>query len=118
MTLPLSPPILRAAYEYLRTTPPFNRWSLPEGGEVEFLVIKTRDRYADHCLYTETGKHVIRVSSGVIGYSASLIAAMAHEMVHAKQAVAKTETRAQHNAEFHRLAKLVCKYHGFDPKTF
>ena len=41
---------------------------------------------------------------------------MAHEMVHAK--CDAEGVRAEHGAEFKRRAALVCKYHGFDPKTF
>lgn len=43
---------------------------------------------------------------------------MAHEMIHLHQHLRKTETRAQHNAEFKRLAAQVCAQHIFDPKSF
>ncbi len=119
MSLPLTPEILEAAYEFLRNTPPFKGWKLPVGDEVEFTVTLLRDREGDHTTYRGTSDHVIRVSSNKIGHTASLVVVMAHEMIHAKQAVAKTFTaNAEHNAEFRRLAKSVCKLHGFDPKTF
>lgn len=117
MTLPLTPQMLRAAYEYLRTTPPFNRWRLPHGEEVEFCVIRSPLVWGDHTTYKETDKHVIRVSSSVVGYTQSLMTAMAHEMIHARQAVTKTATRAEHNKEWFALRRQVCKYHGFDPKN-
>jgi predicted metal-dependent hydrolase len=44
---------------------------------------------------------------------------MAHEMIHLKQGISKTETpNAVHNAEFWRIAKSVCKRFGWDEKTF
>lgn len=30
--------MLEGAYEYLRTTPPFRRWKLPPGADIEFHV--------------------------------------------------------------------------------
>jgi hypothetical protein len=119
LSLPLTPEILEAAYEFLRCTPPFKGWKLPQGEEVEFVVSRLQDREGDHTTYRGTSDHVIRVSSKRIGHTTSLVVVMAHEMIHAKQAVAKTFTaNAEHNAEFRRLATNVCKLHGFDPKTF
>ena len=44
---------------------------------------------------------------------------MAHEMIHMRQRLTKTETKgAEHNAEFHQLAKLVCRRLGFDLGQF
>lgn len=44
---------------------------------------------------------------------------MAHEMVHVKQRVARTETNGvEHNAEFRRLGKRVCARYGWDFKQF
>lgn len=119
MTLPLTPRILAGAYEYLRTTPPFLRWKLPPAEEVEFHVLQTKLLEADHTVYERTDEHVIRVSAGKIGFTSNLMPAMAHEMIHARQVISKTETpNTTHNAEFHRLAKLVCRYHGWDYKLF
>ena len=119
MSLPLTPQILEAAYEFLRACPPFNRWKLPPGEEVEFSVIRLKDREGDHTTYKRTDDHIIRVSSKRIGHTHSLIVVMAHEMIHAKQSVTKTTTRgSMHNPEFRRLAASVCRTHGFDNKTF
>ena len=119
MSLPLTPEILEAAYEFLRATPPFKGWKLPIGEEVEFAVIALRDREGDHTTYIGTTDHVIRVSSKRIGHTHSLIVVMAHEMIHARQAITKKFTSGvEHNADFRRLAATVCKLHGFDPKTF
>ncbi len=118
MSLPLTPEMLAAAYEYLRHTPPFKNWKLPEADEVEFSVTRHRDRFADHTL--DRSQHRIRASSRHIKTTYALLQAVAHEMVHGYQdGIAKTGSRhTAHNAEFVRLSNRVCKLHGFDPKTF
>lgn len=115
MTLHLTPDTLAAAYEYLRTTPPFRGWNLPSADEVEFHVMRSRVKEADHCRYERTAEHIIRVSAGLIKATNDLLAAMAHEMVHAK-INAKPHSgprKISHNAEYLRLARRVCKAHGW-----
>lgn len=117
MSLPLNPEILEQAYEYLRATPPFREWNLPEGEDVTFKV--ARDRTLQGWYRMEGDTHVIAVSSHLIGRTHSLIELMAHEMVHLHQRSANMETRdAQHNAAFLKLAERVARIHGFDPKLF
>ena len=112
----LTPEILEAAYEYLRATPPFARWKLPPGDEVAFRVLVTRDICGQH---RHDGKqHIIDVSTGRHEHTASLMITMAHEMVHLAQALRATETAGDHNREFQRLGRLVCRHHGFDSKEF
>ena len=119
MTLHLTPDILAAAYEYLRATPPFNEWNLPEADEIEFRVMKTRVYSGQHTPYVRSNRHCIDVSISGVGYTDTLIRVMAHEMVHAYQRIVNSETKnAGHNPEFHRLGRRVCKHHGFDPKEF
>jgi predicted SprT family Zn-dependent metalloprotease len=118
MTLRLSPEILRAAYDFLRATPPFKRWKLPPPEFVEFSVNKAADTHGDYVL-SANGTHRIRLSETLIGHTASLMCVMAHEMIHLHQAEAGTlRPKAHHGAEFKRLAARVCKLHGFDPKAF
>ena len=119
MSLPLTPALLRAAYEYLRATPPFRGWGMPTGSAVKFQVLRTKDRHGDHYGFVGQPGHVIRISAGRIGRTHSLMEVMAHEMIHARQQERKTYTaNTQHNAEFHKLAAVVCKVHGFEPKLF
>ena len=116
MTLPLTPHMLEAAYEYLRTTPPFSGWRLPHADAVEFHVIRTPAVCGWH-IAGETP--TIAISTGRIGWTQALMETMAHEMIHLFQARRRSETpRTEHNAEFVRLAARVCDYHGFDPKLF
>ena len=114
MSLPLTPAILRAAYTFLRCTPPFRSWRLPPGDAVKFHVTRHRDREGDHGV--ENGVHILRVSGRVIGHTNSLLIVMAHEMIHMHQEAQKV--RAAHNPEFVRMAHRVCRYHGWDEKIF
>src|SRR3990167_7488256 len=114
MSLPLTPALLEAAYEYLRATPPFRAWHLPPATGVKFVVTKHRDREGDHGV--EGGVDILRVSSNVIGHTNSLLQVIGHEMIHMRQAVQKV--RSNHNADFHRMARRACKYHGWDVKLF
>lgn len=117
MTLPLHPEILAGAYDYLKTTPPFNRWNLPESEDVLFIVTRSKKVMGTHS--TQNGRHVIEVSRFKVGYTGTLMALMAHEIIHLHQNAVGMETKGvEHNAAFDKLAKHVCKYHGFDPHEF
>lgn len=116
MTLPLTPDTLRAAYDFLNTTPPFSKWNLPDGEDVAFKVV--RDPSMRGWYRREDRRHTIGISSRTIGHNASLIGVMAHEMIHLHEANVKACGSGQHSAAFHRWAGQVCKVHGFDPKLF
>jgi hypothetical protein len=115
VSLPLTPIILRGAYEFLLCTPPFRSLKLPGAEWVQFRVTRHRDQEGDH--FVKDGlKHVLRVSSRTIGHTQSLLMVMGHEMLHVHQEV--EGVRSHHNPEFCRLAHRVCRYHGWDPKVF
>jgi hypothetical protein len=120
MTLPLSQETLAAAYDYLRTTPPFNRWNLPDSEDVKFSVGNAMDCFA-HYQWDGT-KHTITASTKAIGHTETLLTAIGHEMVHlhlwANGMESKRSGASFHNAAFRKFALQVCKYHGFDPKAF
>lgn len=117
MTLPLHPETLKAAYEFLVETPPFNKWGLPDSEDIVFQVTRSRKTTGFYSLHN--GKHYIGASRFKIGHTLTLIELIGHEMVHLHQKVACMETKGvEHNAAFHKLAKQVCKYHGFDPHEF
>lgn len=113
----LTPDLLEATYDFLRRTSPFRRWSLPEGGTIEFVVGKTREKMGHYVWHPRKG-YVIMISDARVDHTVTLLTTMAHEMIHLYQAKRGTETRAAHNAEFRRLAKIVCRHHGFDPLEF
>jgi hypothetical protein len=117
MTLPLTAEILEACYEFLRTTPPFRSWHLPESEDVKFQIVRDRKTAGWHKM--DNRKHIIGISRGAIGRTHSLVEVMAHEMCHAHQRETNMETKnAEHNAAFKKLAERVCKIHGFDPLLF
>ena len=118
MTLPLTPHVLAAAYEYLRATTPFKSWKLPPADEVEFGVTQHRDRDGDHSSYQRTNEHIIRASTYWVKTTDALMQVMAHEMIHVRQQITKSARHGGHNMEFQRLAKRVCKVHGWHPHLF
>lgn len=120
MTLPLTPEMLEACYEFLKTTKPFFSWNMPEGEEVKFTVGRATDCFAHY--QWDGSRHTITVSANAVAYTGTLINAMAHEMIHAHLWATKQELKRSgprhHNAAFKRYAAQVCKIHGFDPKAF
>ena len=114
VTLPLTPALLRATYDFLRQTPPFKNWVLPPGCEVRFRVTRSRTVQGDHLF--EGGVHRVRVSQHKTGSTHTLVELMAHEMVHV--VCDREGVRSEHGGRFRRLANTVCRYHGFDPKLF
>ncbi len=114
----LTPSLLEAAYEFLRVTPPFRAWRMPAGSYVEFKVSKSREALGTYQLHPRSGLHVITISGARISYVSTLMSVMAHEMVHLHQMHHCTTTKSEHNAGFHRLSKIVCRHHGWDPLEF
>ena len=114
MTLRLTPDMLAAGYDFLRTTAPFLRWRLPESDELGFHVVRDMALSADFGV--EQGIPFIRVSEANNGLAATLLATLAHEMIHLRQYL--TGDREHHGPRFKRMAARVCAVHGFDPKTF
>lgn len=114
MSLRLSPASLAAAYEFLRTTTPFRGWRLPPSDEVEFHVIRDPHCFGD-CVIDGTTP-VIRISERKNGHVHTLFATVAHEMIHLRQFLIGDS--ANHNDLFHKLARRVCRSHGYDPQAF
>lgn len=113
MSLMITKSTIIAAYELLRTTPPFLDWKLPDTDGVDFAILRDRTTYGD------CDGETIRVSSGRHGHLSTLLATVAHEMIHLHQMRRKLETpKTEHNADFRRRAARVCRLHGFDPKVF
>jgi hypothetical protein len=116
MSLRLTPEMLEAAYEILRMTLPFKRWKLPHADDVEFHVTRHRDRRGD-CV--DAGHaHIVRISSIEIVSLNDLIETMAHEMVHIQQDRMSSNEKFPHGPLFKRLAKQVCRHHGFEEVDF
>jgi hypothetical protein len=114
MPLRLTPDMLAAGYDFLRETQPFKGWKLPAADEIGFAVIRDPRLFAD--CGVENGVPVIRVSEARNGYTATLLATLAHEMCHLRQF--RLGNSGNHNALFRRLAQAVCRAHGFDIRSF
>jgi len=110
--------ILAGVYDSLRVCPPFRGWRLPPAASIRFVVSKKKDREGEYTRIIGTQTHFISISSARISHFDSLAIVMAHEMIHLHQAIAKLETRGEHNADFRRRAVRVCKVLGFDPRLF
>ena len=108
--LVLTPEVLAAAYNYLRVTPPFNRWKMPLAHNVRFRVTSSPTD-AGYC-----DRGTIGVSRRCIGYTAYLVEIMAHEMIHLH--LDRKNVKKHHVPEFQACAARVCAIHGFDPKRF
>lgn len=118
MSLPLKASHVRAAYEFLCELPPFDRWNLPDSDDLKFRIGKDRHTEAWH---TATGRrprrhHLIVVSELCVGHTMTLLMAVGHEMVHLHHDIIGIPPT--HGAAFQRDAKVICKYHGWDVKTF
>ena len=116
MTLRLTPEILEGAYEFLRATPPFNRWKLPPADEVQFRVMHSREWMGQYTY--AAGEHVIDISSRLVGHTGTLIETMAHEMTHLALQESGQADKSEHGERFERCAARVARLHGFDPKRF
>jgi hypothetical protein len=120
VSLPLNPDTLRAAYNFLNETPPFNKWLLPDGEEVLFRVVRTRHKQAWY--QWDGSRHTITASQGRIAHTGTLLVALSHEIIHLHLEKMGWESTARscdtHNAAFRGFAIQVCKHHGFDPKAF
>ena len=113
-----TPDACAAAYDCLRSFAPFKGWKLPSGEEVEFIVTRDPSKYGAHSHYICRDEHIIEISDACNGHLNTLMFTMAHEMVHLHQKRAKLVTKAEHNADFKRRAKSVCRELGWDEKAF
>jgi hypothetical protein len=115
--LPITPERLGTVYEMLRGWPPFCQWHLPSSSEVTFHVTRTRSPHA--AWWIDGDRHHIQLSERTHSHLPSIIMSMGHEIIHVRQRIAKTETRGvEHNAEFYKLSKRICRIHGFDYGQF
>lgn len=117
MHLPITPQRLAAIYEMLRTWPPFNRWKLPPASSLRFHVSRARGHDAQW--WISGNKHHIETSERRHYHLLTLIISMAHEMIHVRQLEARTETPGvEHNAEFRRISRRLCRRYGWDEGQF
>ena len=121
MNLTITPENCRAMYAYLSTTPPFNKWNLPEAEDVVFKTPKVvlKDNGCYGCCYAPKHKTpTIEISPKLHASSYFLMLTMAHEMVHLYQGYHGMKTSTPHGPAFKKLAQQVCTAHIFDPAAF
>lgn len=107
---------VRAAYDFMRTMPPFCNYKLPKGDEIEFRIVNSHRMHGWH--KRVNGKDIFAISHNCIGHVNSLVFYVSHEMIHLLQAERGTCNKSAHNAEFHKIAKEVCRLNGFDYLVF
>jgi hypothetical protein len=110
---------IRAAYELLRAFHPFARWKLPPASEVRIELVSNLKTDGE---YNFDGKrHTIGVNPTTHYTLLDLVETVAHEMAHMRQELTGKRPATkddQHNPEFHRLARLICRDLGFNGKRF
>lgn len=116
----VTPALMEQAYELLRRTPPFSRWRLPEADDVEFGVLSTKAWYGDYELKHDDGGPVdcIRLSSSKNKTLDAVLMTIAHEMCHQRLQRTGCRDRDDHGKTFDRLAKQVCRHHGWKLEEF
>lgn len=117
MTLRLTPDMLASSYDFLRSTPPISGWRLPHSDDLAFRVAHAKNCAGWFRVHGDDNE--IAISAKCVSSPAALLQVMAHEMIHLYQHRYDTVTRnTEHNAEFHRLAKLICRKLTFDYAAF
>ena len=113
----ITPAIISAAYEYIRSVPPANEWKLPPAEQVEFRVTRDKNNLGQHTTYRWTKEHIIYLSSAGICHTDTLLKVLAHEMVHA--ALAQEGNHSQgHGRAFIAKTLSICASHGWDARAF
>lgn len=123
----VTPWMCRAAYEYFRTTLPYRRWNLPDAEQVVFKITNSAEIMGS--VYYPVGKgHKIKPRMEISDHrnfcTDILLRTIAHEMVHLRQfqldgwRVAEHDKEYGHGEDFQKMAKLICRRHGFNLETF
>lgn len=105
---------IQNAYDYLKSTYPFNTWNLPDSETVQFKVIRSRMQMGNY----DVDPHAIRASTNTISTFGELLETVAHEMVHFHCEKEDHENHPEHDEYFKSYALLVCEAWGFDPESF
>lgn len=113
------PKHLGVMYDMLRQLPPFDKWGLPGSEWIVFELPKRKDVLGEFIESSDGAKpHRIKVSAVSHDHVFNVLQTLAHEMLHLVQAIQKTNNTAQHNADFRKRARAVCKEYGWDYKFF
>jgi hypothetical protein len=113
MNLRLTPEMLAAMWDCLRQLPPFDAWRLPSSDHVEFRAPRRHDVFGEF-----RAPNIVVVSSALHGRFNTAFQTLSHEAIHFVQYLDKTESKSQHNADFCRRARSVCRIFGYDYRGF
>ena len=117
MTVPITPEILAAAWDYICTTPPLCDWNLPASDDITFRVIKTRKVFGQISMRRK--RYVIEVSESRCGRHDVILSTLCHEAAHLHtHSACFMNPRNVHDAAFWALADQICDVHEFDRKNF
>ena len=108
----ITPHHIAAVYDMLRAFKPFSGWKLPEAESVGFHIKPLKD-YGEY--FYESGHHIV-ISNKLTDAVLSLMEVVAHEMIHLRQVELKRPPN--HNKDFRRMAKAVCREFLWDVKRF
>lgn len=103
----------------LTAFPPFNRWPMPDPKEVKFELLADSDIAEYSVDWNDRITIAVNADSNLT--LLQIVETVAHEMVHVRQdqlGRLPEVKQAKHNAEFRRLARLVCRDLGFDVQRF
>lgn len=110
----ITPLDLLETYEYLSTLAPFNEWSLPGSSALDFVVNRSQQLQGEY----DTDPHTIKISSYFCTTWNDVIETVAHEMVHLACEKKGHYNHADHDPQFRRLARKVCKAFGWKLEEF
>lgn len=105
---------LVAAYEYLARIKPFSSWKLPVSNAVEFEINRSQMLQGEY----SPDPHTIKVSSEHCKTHQAVLETVAHEMVHLHLERAGGYGHLDHDKDFQKCAKAVCKAFGWKTKGF
>lgn len=112
LTIRITPKVIAACYEFIRHTEPFCQWKLPSAKRIKFTVNRQKAEFGFHL--TDGKDHEIQISNRTVGHCMTLIETVAHEAIHVRQTQLGHKTG--HGKDFKRMARQVCRLHGYDPK--
>lgn len=119
--LHITPELVEAGYEMLRLSPPFNRWALPHVDEVVIHATPIKGTGNRGCQgehWFDGKQHHIRINPKRHHTLASMLMTLAHEMIHMRESMLAIRSDVFHGKDFQRMARQVCKCHGFDGGQF
>jgi hypothetical protein len=118
--LHITPEIVENAYELLKLTPPFRGWKLPPADDVVFSAVPIKGArggcQGEH--WFDGKSHHIRINPKRHSALSSMLATLAHEMIHMREAQLALRNDVFHGRMFQEMADRVCKAHTFDRGQF